>query len=360
MIKIQRHQRKHQIHLKTRLSRYLVLGILFLAILLPASYIYAALSCSVTTQAACTGGDVTILRMSGSTNGHAELPSQSNTNYNNNVVCCSSGSSIGNSCSGNFKSVVRISGSTNGTTQESNVNTYGTNVCLSSTTPGDEITIGYQNTNCSGFDTTLLSLSSSDNAHVGDGSAYNRKVCGTLVPQTLTFDVDTASDFHNGESSAPYTVPLGTLTTGSVTHSDNSSIRMIVAEGDTSASGGMVVTVRNTNGANGLVSVGTPADKIPSATATMAAGTANYGLCAASAGLVGFTRATSYNTTCALASGTNAVVGLTTTPTDILNSAGAPVVNGHAEIVVNGAISTATPAHPDYKDTLTFIATGTF
>ncbi len=180
------------------------------------------------------------------------------------------------------------------------------------------------------------------------------------VGQSLTFDLDTASDFHNGESSAPYSVALGTLTTGSVTHSDDTAIRMIVAEGDTSASGGMVVTVRNTNGASGLVSTGTPADTIPSATATMAAGTANYGLCVASSGLTGFSRATAYNTSCALASGTNAVVGLTSTPADILNSAGAPVTSAHAEIVVNAAISTATPAHPDYTDRLTFIATGTF
>lgn len=177
------------------------------------------------------------------------------------------------------------------------------------------------------------------------------------VNQTLFFDLDTATS--NGESSTPYTVPLGTLSAASVTHSDGSTINMITAEGGTNASGGMNVTVRNANGNQGLKSTSTPADYIASATTTMAAGTANYGLCVASSGLVEFARATAYNTTCSLASGTNAVVGLTSTVADILTST-VPVSAGHAEIVVNAAISGSTPAHTDYTDTLTFVATASF
>jgi hypothetical protein len=37
-----------------------------------------------------------------------------------------------------------------------------------------------------------------------------------------------------------------------------------------------------------------------------------------------------------------------------------PLSNGHAEIVVNAAISTTTPAHANYADTVTFIATSSF
>ncbi len=361
MIKIPNHLKRLQVHSKIRVSKYFLPSLIIVSVLLPASYIYAALSCSVTTQTSCnTSGYTTLLRMSGSTNGHAELPSQSNSNYDANVVCCSGISSLGNSCSGNYQIFNKISAVTNAHVQETSVNTYGTNACISDSIGNDTITVGYQNTNCSGYDTTLLSMSASDNASVGDGSAYTRKVCATVTQPTLTFDLDTASDFHNGESSAPYSVALGTLTTGSVAVSDDSSIRMIVAEGDTNAAGGMIVTVMNTNGASGLKSVSVPADTIPSATAPMAAGTANYGLCVASSGLTGFSRATAYNTTCALASGTNNVVGLTSTPADILNSAGAPVTSAHAEIVVNAAIDSVTPAHSDYEDKLTFIATGTF
>jgi hypothetical protein len=178
------------------------------------------------------------------------------------------------------------------------------------------------------------------------------------VNQTLTFDLDTAAT--DQETSTPYTVPLGVLSAGSVTRSGTASINMIIAEGLTNASGGMNITVRNANGVNGLVSTSVPADDIPSTTGTMAAGTPNYGLCVATANLTGFTRATGYvSDTCALASGTNQIRALSTTATNILTSS-APVAAGHAEIVVNAAISGATPAHTDYTDTLTFIASASF
>jgi hypothetical protein len=331
----------------------------------PASVIYAALSCSVTTQAACTGGSVTLLRMSGSTNAHAELPSEANSNYDANVVCCSGISSIGNSCAASNKQIfTRISGVTNATIQETSVNTYGTNVCLSDSIGNDTITVGYQDSNCSGYDTTIASISSTDNAHVGDGSAYTRKICATVTVPTITFDLDTKSDFSNGESDGPYSVALGTLSTGSVTKSDTSSVVMIVAEGDTNAAGGMIVTVQNANGTSGLKSTSVSADTIDSATASMSAGSENYGLCVATAGLTGFSRSASspdYSSgTCALSASNNAVKQLSTTPVSMLNSGGAPLSGGHAEIVVNAAISSTTPAHNDYTDTLTFIATGTF
>ena len=178
------------------------------------------------------------------------------------------------------------------------------------------------------------------------------------VNQTLTFDLDTAAT--DQESSAPYTVPLGVLSSGSVTRSGTASVNMIIAEGLTNASGGMNVTVRNANGNQGLKSTSTPADYIGSTTGTMAAGTANYGLCVATAALTGFTRATGYvSDTCALASATNQIRTLSTTPTNILTST-APVSSGHAEIVVNAAISGSTPAHTDYTDTLTFVASASF
>jgi hypothetical protein len=176
---------------------------------------------------------------------------------------------------------------------------------------------------------------------------------------TITFDIDTASDFSNGESAAPYSVALGALSTGSVKHSDGSTVKMIVLEGD--SSGSVVVTVKNANGGSGMVSTSVLGDNINSATATMAAGTENYGLCVATSGLAGFSRSTGYSSdSCSLASGTNGVQALSTTTTSIVNSGSSPLVGGHAEVVVNAAISPATAAHPDYTDTITFIATGTF
>jgi hypothetical protein len=182
------------------------------------------------------------------------------------------------------------------------------------------------------------------------------------VAQSITFDLDTAVDFSSSEDAAPYAVGFGTISPSTVKHSDTSSVEMIVVEGGTNAAGGMAVTVANANGANGMVSTAVPTDKIPSATATMATATANYGLCVATSGLVGWTRESAYSTTCALASGTNDVVGLTSTPAAFLNSGAAPLdlATAHAEVVVNAEVSSLTPAHGDYTDTLTFIASGTF
>jgi len=180
-----------------------------------------------------------------------------------------------------------------------------------------------------------------------------------IVAQTITFDIDTAADFSNDESNAPYSVALGTLTSGVVTHSDTSTVKMIVLKAE--SSGGVVVTVQNANGTNGLVSTSVSGDNINSATGTMEAGTENYGLCVATAGLTGFSRSTGYSSdSCSLASGTNDVRALSSTPTSIVDSGGLPLIGGHAEVVVNATISITTPAHSDYSDSLTFIATGTF
>jgi len=180
------------------------------------------------------------------------------------------------------------------------------------------------------------------------------------VTESITFDLDTS--VADGETSTPYSVALGTITTTDTRVSGSTdSINMIIAEGDTNASGGMVVTVKNANGANGLASTSVPADDIDSATGTMADGTENYGLCVITVGLVGFTIAAPYSgNTCATNSETNVIDALTTAGEDILNSGAAPLASGHAEIAVNAAVSGTTVAHADYTDTLTFIATGTF
>lgn len=353
-----RHQKNQQVHLKIKLFNY-ALVILFAALVLyPFSYIFAALSCSVTTAAACTGGNVVILRMSGSTNAHAELPSQSNVNYDSNVVCCSSISSLGNSCSGNFITVGRLSGVTNAHAQQTSVNTYGSDICLSDSSVGDTITMGYQNTNCSGYDTTLFSMTGSDNATVGDGSAYTTKVCATIVAQTITFDLDTATSDIN--TNAPYAVSLGGLTTTQASNSDNASIKSIWVDLDTNASSGAVIAVASSNGA--LKSTSTPADTIPSATATMAAGTANYGLCVDSVTQTSggtLTEASPFDGATCTSSHNNTVGAVTTSNQNIL-TVSSPIVGGRSEIRVNAENSATTPAHDDYADTLTFTATGTF
>lgn len=162
----------------------------FLFILIP-SVASATLSCSVTTSALCTG--TVVLRMSGSTNAHAELPSQSTATYDNNVICCTGITHLTNSCAvSNHEIFARLSGVTNAHVEknsEININ-YTQNACLSSTYAGDQITIGYQTNNCSGYDTTLFSMASTPtNSMVGGPSAYTNKVCAKIFSQSISFNI---------------------------------------------------------------------------------------------------------------------------------------------------------------------------
>jgi hypothetical protein len=191
--------------------------------------------------------------------------------------------------------------------------------------------------------------------------SYNNDSCWGLL-KTLTFDIDTEAGGGSGESTTPYSVTLGTITTTDTRVSGTGDgIQMIVLEGDTNAPGGMVVVVRSSNGANGLVSTSVSGDDIDSADGAMADGTENYGLCVATSGLTGFSRASPYDSgTCAVDTETNNIQGLTTIGENILNSGGVELSAGHAEVIVNAAVSGVTTGHNDYTDTLTFIATGTF
>ncbi|MDQ3075965.1 MAG: hypothetical protein M3Q34_02460 [bacterium] len=176
------------------------------------------------------------------------------------------------------------------------------------------------------------------------------------VNSSITFDLDTATTDTN--SSTPYSVSFGTLTTSAVARS-GASINSIWADLDTNASGGAAITVLSTNAS--LKSTSTPADTIASATATMAAGTANYGLCVASAtaGSGTLTAASPFNgATCA--DGAVNTVGVLTTSAQNIATTSAPIATGRLQIRANAAISGVTKAHTDYTDTLTFIATATF
>jgi hypothetical protein len=180
----------------------------------------------------------------------------------------------------------------------------------------------------------------------------------TINP-TITFDID--DSVADADTDTPYTVEIGTITTTDTRVSGaTDTVKGVWIDLDTNASGGAIVTVKNENGANGLVSASVSDDNINSADGTMADGTENYGLCVASASLSGLTAVAPFASTCAVDSETNAVGGLLTTAQTILNTGGAAVSAGRAEIVVNAAISVTSAAHSDYADTLTLIATGTF
>ena len=133
--------------------------------------------------------------MSGSTNAHAELPTQSTAVYNDNVVCCSGVTGLSNSCSeSNKATIVKLSGVTNAHVEQNTQTNYLQNACLSSTYAGDEITIGYKLSDCTGYDTTLFSMSNTPtNSQVGGPSAYNNKVCAKVFSQSITFNISNTS-----------------------------------------------------------------------------------------------------------------------------------------------------------------------
>ena len=160
----------------------------FLWLILLAVAYAGTLSCSVTTAAGCSG--TVIWRMSGSTNAHAELPSQATAAYDSNVVCCSGVTGLGNSCSGTFATALKLSGTTNAHVQQTG--SYAQNACIS-VPSGGSVSIAYQATNCTGYDTTLGSMTGTTNAHAGNTTAYTTRICGTAAgaASSLTFVVST-------------------------------------------------------------------------------------------------------------------------------------------------------------------------
>jgi uncharacterized protein (DUF2141 family) len=154
---------------------------LFVLLCAPVS-LYAALSCTV--AASCAGA--TLFNISTTTNGHAELPNQSN--YTN-LVCCTGVTGLGNSCAGTNATVLKLSATTNAHVEQSDQSNYAQNACISVTS--GSVSVAYQDTNCSGYDTTVASISGTTNAHVGDGSAYTRKVCASAAAAALSFSLST-------------------------------------------------------------------------------------------------------------------------------------------------------------------------
>jgi len=188
------------------------------------------------------------------------------------------------------------------------------------------------------------------------------------VNATLTFDLDTAGSNDDtcdtDETAAPYSISLGTITnTDSRVSGNGDAINMICVDLDTNASAGAVVTVANANGASGLVSTSTPADDIDNAEGSIADNTENYDLCivTATASTGTLDDEGDYDgDSCAADTETNDVGDLTTTGDIIFDTNGAPIASGRGTIAVNASITIAQPAHNDYTDALTFIATGTF
>lgn len=255
---------KKRIHFYMKFYRYFI-TIFSIFIFLPFSYLYAALTCSITDAVSCT--DTVMLRISDTPtsethgqNAHAELPSESTAAYDNYVVCCSGVTGLSNSCSESNKAIfARLSGVTNAHVEENTENNanYSQNACIASTYAGDIITVGYQATNCTGYDTTLFSMSdTSTNSMVGIPTAYTNKVCAKIFSQAVSFNISDTS------------VGFGYLTSAGLRYATNDGqgsdnpVEAYSLEASTNAPSGYTIFVQGNSLSNGLATItaigGTP------------------------------------------------------------------------------------------------------
>lgn len=246
------------------------LGTLLLMVLyaFPALVLAGTLSCSITTDASCT--ETVIYRMSSSTNAHAELANQSTATYDNNVICCTNVIGLGNSCSGTNAIALKLSSTTNAHAEQNTESNYSDHACIS-VPVGGSVSVGYQASNCTGFDTTLGSIDSLTNSHVGDASAYTTKICATAagVPQTLSFNISDAS-IGFGSISAVQTRYATGDTLGTTT--DNTDAHTISIASN--ASGGYAMTISGTT----LTAGGNTINAIGASAAAPSIGTEQFGV----------------------------------------------------------------------------------
>ncbi len=208
---------------------------------MPFQALAGTLSCSVTTS--CPTGTV-LYRLYDPNGNHAEMPSQSLYTY---MVCCTGVAGLGNSCATGVNAVVvKLSSTTNAHIEQNSQSNYSGNDACLSVDAGGSVSVGYQATNCSGYDTTIGSMTAVTNSHVGDGAAYAVKICATaLPPQTLTFNV---SDNTIGFGTLSAIVPR--YATGDAQGS-GAEVEAHTLAISTSAANGYTLTIRGTTLADG-------------------------------------------------------------------------------------------------------------
>lgn len=149
----------------------LVFCVFLIFISFQASAYFTGLSCSI--KGSCSEDEVNLFQMSSTNNSHASA----DDSYPE-KVCCGGIPNIGKECSGNYDIVMRLFDLTNSHVEAKQVDSgyYAIDVCLSSLYTVDcESYVG----NCSGLGDyeCVASISGLGNAHVGNCSAYNRKIC---------------------------------------------------------------------------------------------------------------------------------------------------------------------------------------
>ncbi len=235
---------------------------LIIVLLLPLGISAGTLSCSVTTT--CPSGAI-IYRMASTSNSHGELGTLSN--YTN-MICCTGVTGISNACSGTFATALKFSSTTNAHAEKNTFSNFTDNACIS--IPSGSVTIGYQTSNCTGYDTTLGSIESDTNSHIGDASAYTNKICGTANgSQSLTFSISDNTIGFGTLLSVAARYATGDTLGGSTDTADSHTL-----SASTNVSGGYNISLNGTtltSGANTVTAIGATAT-------TSSVGTKQFGL----------------------------------------------------------------------------------
>jgi hypothetical protein len=143
-------------------------------------FLISAFSCTFEAANNCSTGTkvLGVQNFSGGyNNSHAEV--YSNTDYNNSVCCTLTGDTLMHSCG---TTLLRLSNTTNAHVEQSNESHFAYAACVDGL--NTNFTCSYTDGVCPGSQTCVLTIagsiatgSNSTNAHVGDCTAYTRKLC---------------------------------------------------------------------------------------------------------------------------------------------------------------------------------------
>ncbi len=213
----------------------------------------AAITCTVTSSACDTPGDVVVLRMSDTSNAHAELPSHSTEAYKHHKVCCNNVAGLGNDCTaGTHELIGTLSGATNAHFEDSLHTVYNSanDICLSITSGTVSVSTS---TDC-GTNATLFSFSgtSGTNAHVGNSVAYATKVCATAAAAvvSVTLDRETFAYGNVPNNTASSTLNLWSGAGIVATNNGNVIENFDIYGANSTGSGGGWILAANTTGNN--------------------------------------------------------------------------------------------------------------
>lgn len=168
----------------------------------------SAEACYIDTEANCnSNGDNVIMRLSGSTNAHGTLKSESNF-PGNNVLCCDFGESS-TVCTGNNK-ILGLKSTTNSHAERPELSNYANDICYDSVKD-----CGFVSTTLASNEIEIVGISSETNAHLGGFNDYKSITGNKRIVCTLT------SPTGQCTLSNPRWVPSGEV-------ADRTDVRMIV------------------------------------------------------------------------------------------------------------------------------------